>query len=1005
MSNQLTIEVYNNIASGAPPIQVIETEISSSSIFVQPQEDVAPINVQVYESTTSGTFPIQVIESEFTGVPIYIQVQEDYAPVQSVNGKIGWVVIDKNDVGLSNVENVSILGVSGYLQDQINNISGNSGITGDFYPNSNPSGFITGVDLSSYATITNLANTGSILNSRINSLSGTLTGNYLTTTVAGNTYATITNLATTGSTLQTNINTVASNLATTGSTLQTNINTVASNLATTGSTLNTKINNLSGVSVLTFGDQNIFGTKYFGNSVYIHDLYVTGTEFIATVENNFIESPYILLNLTGGAIDGGIFFVTGVGFTGVNDYGPIIGFDHSKNFKFGVARRSDDLSILNDIASVQQITSYSGFVDGKYATIINLNNTGTNLQTNINTVATNLVTTGSILNIRINSLSGTLTGDYYPRNNPSGFITTTNFRYTPVSGSYNLLSNNRYSFNTYSASITGILPLNPEQGDEIELYDSAGTWSINPLIINNNGNYIEQKKDMLECNVNNGLIKLIYTTQNNIGWRIIPMPVHSVSLILFPSISINGGPTSGIIPLNINLTGVNLLNPIQAPVDEWYWNLNTGDENFINGQTISYTYNQTGLYNVILSGSNAVGFDIENILIDAFLPYVPNINVTSNKLSGIAPFTGQLSGTNTTEPAQFSPVDNWYWDFNNDTIFDATGQNTQVIYNTTGTYTPTAYGVNLGGTGIGNITINVVEPFIPIPSVYLSANEGYVPLTVQFSGSNLADPEFSPVNHWYWNITGDSTPEFDQPTISYTFNETGIYTFTLTAVNSAGSGTVTGTITGLSPVPTSGLLVRFNADVGVSETAGIITSWTDQQNGVIATASNGPTLLTNVFSGRNAVYFDGTNESFNGTFSTPLALNSNRTFIIIGKYNAMVGQKGLFDGASDLEAYIFHAGSSLYYNNGPQIGPVNGDFISDYFIQIINTSDGGNTVFRVDGSDRTNGTMNRPVMNGFTIGRRGNGSEYANFNMVELLVYNRSLTLAEMQQIETYANT
>ena len=145
MSDQLKIEVYNNIASGAPPIQVIETEISSSSIFVQPQEDVAPINVQVYESTTSGTFPIQVIQSEFTGVPIFIEVQEDYAPVQSVNGKIGWVTIDKNDVGLSNVENISILGVSGYLQNQINNISGGggSGVTGDFYPNSNPSNFIS----------------------------------------------------------------------------------------------------------------------------------------------------------------------------------------------------------------------------------------------------------------------------------------------------------------------------------------------------------------------------------------------------------------------------------------------------------------------------------------------------------------------------------------------------------------------------------------------------------------------------------------------------------------------------------------------------------------------------------------------------------------------------------------------------------------------------------------------------------------------------------------------
>jgi hypothetical protein len=44
--------------------------------------------------------------------------------------------------------------VSGALQTQINNISGGggSGVTGDYYPNSNPSGFITGVNLSSYIT-------------------------------------------------------------------------------------------------------------------------------------------------------------------------------------------------------------------------------------------------------------------------------------------------------------------------------------------------------------------------------------------------------------------------------------------------------------------------------------------------------------------------------------------------------------------------------------------------------------------------------------------------------------------------------------------------------------------------------------------------------------------------------------------------------------------------------------------------------------------------------------
>ena len=73
----------------------------------------------------SGTFEFSNIDNvtvyEFEQ-PIIIQTSDYYAPVQSVNGKIGFVTIDKTDVGLSNVENGSILGASGYLQDQINNL-------------------------------------------------------------------------------------------------------------------------------------------------------------------------------------------------------------------------------------------------------------------------------------------------------------------------------------------------------------------------------------------------------------------------------------------------------------------------------------------------------------------------------------------------------------------------------------------------------------------------------------------------------------------------------------------------------------------------------------------------------------------------------------------------------------------------------------------------------------------------------------------------------------------
>jgi hypothetical protein len=407
---------------------------------------------------------------------ITIIVQTDStAPVQSVNGKIGFVSIDKSDVGLSNVENVSILGASGHLQYQINNLDISGGyatdlelnttsgvlnqkinnLSGDtdnkFYLKSNPSGFLTGVDLSAlyprnnpsgYITGVDTSNfytknnpSGFITgvdtsnfytkNNPSGFITGVDTSNFYTknnpsgfiTGVDLSNYATTTNLNLTGSNL-------ASNLATTGSTL-------SANLATTGSTLTTQINNLSGVSVLTYGNQTIDGTKTFRNSVYINNLYVTGTETIVNTPQINIASNYLLLNLTGGAVDGGIFFVTGTNGTGINEYGPIIGFDHSDKFKFGIGRRSEDLSLLNDIAAVQDITNYSGFVNNKYATILNLGSTGQNLQQQIN----NINSSGFITGVDLSNL--------YPRNNPSGFIT-------------GIDTSNFYTKNNPSGFITGV---------------------------------------------------------------------------------------------------------------------------------------------------------------------------------------------------------------------------------------------------------------------------------------------------------------------------------------------------------------------------------------------------------------------------------------------------------------------------------------------------------------------------------------------------------------------
>jgi hypothetical protein len=268
-------------------------------------------------------------------------------------------------------------GVSGYLQGQINVLNNQTGSytlhseTGVFYASSNPSGFITGINLSSYATIEYVTGISGSLQTQttfLNNQTGNYalksnTGLFLTTGTADNRYVTLD------------------------------------------------------------GDQTIYNTKTFSNDVYINRLFVTGSETIASTTVSNIQSPYIILNLTGGATDGGMFFITGAGLTGINDSGPIIGFDHSDQFKFGISTRASDLSTLATIGSVEQITGLSGYLQPQITTL--QNQTG-NYTLHSETGAFYAVSnpSGFITGVNLSSyVTNSQTGAFYAVSNPSGFIT------------------------------------------------------------------------------------------------------------------------------------------------------------------------------------------------------------------------------------------------------------------------------------------------------------------------------------------------------------------------------------------------------------------------------------------------------------------------------------------------------------------------------------------------------------------------------------------------------
>lgn len=235
--------------------------------------------------------------NEVTGISGYLQglINNANADVNSINvtgylgsGNLAMTGLDGVRVTFNTATNtIEVNGNSGYFQGLSNQISLDLANTGSNLYNL-LIGFSGGLDqnFASQAELEglsgNLVQTGFILDSKINSLSGNLTANYATISnleITGSTLdnkinslsgysASAVNLASTGSSLYSMLTGFSGNLdatyasdaqlTATGSTLDNKINSLsgfsasAVNLETTGSTLNTKIDNLSGYANASF---------------------------------------------------------------------------------------------------------------------------------------------------------------------------------------------------------------------------------------------------------------------------------------------------------------------------------------------------------------------------------------------------------------------------------------------------------------------------------------------------------------------------------------------------------------------------------------------------------------------------------------------------------------------------------------------------------------------------------------------------------------------------------
>ena len=182
-----------------------------------------------------------------------------------------------------------------------------------------------------------------------------------------------------------------------------------------------------------------------------------------------------------------------------------------------------------------------------------------------------------------------------------------------------------------------------------------------------------------------------------------------------------------------------------------------------------------------------------------FLPAVagataPVASFTSNITAGTTvPFSVKFIDTSGNDPAY------WVWSFGDGGT--STEQDPSHTYTTAGTYTVTLTTTNTDGsdteTKTGYIAISK-STTAPVSSFISNITTGSNPLSIQFLDSSTNSP-----TAWAWSFGDGGTSSVQNPV--HTYSRDGTFTVTLSAVNSAGSSTVSRdgyvTVTESSPAP------------------------------------------------------------------------------------------------------------------------------------------------------------------------------------------------------------
>ena len=225
-------------------------------------------------------------------------------------------------------------------------------------------------------------------------------------------------------------------------------------------------------------------------------------------------------------------------------------------------------------------------------------------------------------------------------------------------------------------------------------------------------------------------------------------------------------------PLTVNFSN-NIPNTANVDFEWWF-----GDGSTSNDPNPTYTYNNSGDYDVGLVATNTITGCSDTLVVNDYIAIGNAVNFTFTPESGCEDLT--VDFTDLTPSSA-----NWQWDFG-DGMGTSMAQNPSYTYTDPGCFFVTLTASTLGCSG--SRTAEVCIEVFPEPAPSYSASGNYsceVPYTVNFTASATS------ANQFIWDF-GDGTIISDGSSISHVYNEHGSYPVSLTVITADGcSSTVT----------------------------------------------------------------------------------------------------------------------------------------------------------------------------------------------------------------------